>query len=35
MKIYVGNLSFDVTEDEITAEFGTYGAVGTLSLIHI
>jgi RNA recognition motif-containing protein len=27
MKIYVGNLSFDVTEDELTAEFGTYGKV--------
>jgi len=27
MKIYVGNLSFDITEDEILAEFGTYGKV--------
>jgi len=27
MKIYVGNLSYDVTEDELAAEFGTYGNV--------
>jgi cold-inducible RNA-binding protein len=27
MKIYVGNLSFNITEDEILAEFGTYGKV--------
>jgi len=27
MKIYVGNLSFDIAEDEILAEFGTYGKV--------
>ena len=27
MKIYVGNLSYSVTEDEIAAEFGTYGKV--------
>ena len=27
MKIYVGNLSFDITEDEIAAEFGAYGKI--------
>ncbi len=32
MKIYVGNLSFDVTEDEITAEFGTYGKVDSVAI---
>jgi cold-inducible RNA-binding protein len=32
MKIYVGNLSFDVTEDEIAAEFGSYGKVGSVAI---
>ncbi len=32
MKIYVGNLSFDVTEDELSAEFGTYGKVESVAL---
>ena len=32
MKIYVGNLSFDSTEDEITAEFGTYGTVESVAI---
>ena len=32
MKIYVGNLSFDVTEDEISAEFGTYGNVESVAV---
>ena len=32
MKIYVGNLAFDVTEDEITAEFGTYGKVESVAI---
>ncbi len=32
MKIYVGNLPFDVTEDEITAEFGTYGKVESVAI---
>jgi cold-inducible RNA-binding protein len=32
MKIYVGNLSFDVTEDEIAAEFGTYGRVESVAI---
>ena len=32
MKIYVGNLSFDVTQDELTAEFGTYGKVESVAI---
>jgi len=32
MKIYVGNLAFDVTEDEIAAEFGTYGKVESVAI---
>jgi RNA recognition motif-containing protein len=32
MKIYVGNLSFDSTNDEIAAEFGTYGKVESLAI---
>ena len=32
MKIYVGNLSFDVTEDEIAAEFGAYGKVESVAI---
>jgi len=32
MKLYVGNLSFDVTEDEIVAEFGTYGKVESVAI---
>jgi cold-inducible RNA-binding protein len=32
MKIYVGNLSFDTTEDELTAEFGSYGKVESVSI---
>jgi len=27
MRIYIGNLSYNVTEAEITSEFGTYGNV--------
>jgi cold-inducible RNA-binding protein len=27
MKLYVGNLAYDVTEDELAAEFGAYGKV--------
>ncbi len=33
MKIFVGNLSYQVTEDELRQEFATYGAVGTVSII--
>lgn len=32
MKIYVGNLAFDMTEAEIAAEFGTYGKVESVSI---
>jgi len=32
MKIYVGNISFDVTEDELTAEFGAYGKVESVAI---
>ena len=27
MKIYVGNLAYEVTQDELAAEFGVYGKV--------
>ena len=32
MKLYVGNLSFEVTEDEVAAEFGTYGKVESVAV---
>ncbi len=32
MKIYVGNLSFEATEDEIAAAFGAYGKVESVSV---
>jgi RNA recognition motif-containing protein len=32
MKIYVGNLSFDVTEDELSAEFGAFGKVESIAI---
>jgi cold-inducible RNA-binding protein len=32
MKIYVGNLSYDVTEDELAAEFGTFGKVESVAV---
>jgi cold-inducible RNA-binding protein len=32
MKIYVGNLAYDVTEDELAAEFGTYGNVESVAI---
>ena len=32
MKIYVGNLSFDITEGEIATEFGTYGTVESVAI---
>jgi cold-inducible RNA-binding protein len=32
MKIYVGNLAFDVTEDELAAEFGVYGKVESVAV---
>ena len=32
MKIYVGNLSFDVTEGELQAEFGAFGTVESVAI---
>ncbi len=32
MKIYVGNLSYEVTEDELAAEFGTFGKVDSVAV---
>ena len=32
MKLYVGNLAFDVTEDELRAEFGTFGKVESVAI---
>ena len=32
MKLYVGNLSYDVTEDEISAEFGIFGKVESVAI---
>jgi len=32
MKIYVGNLSYETTEDELSAEFGTYGKVESVAI---
>ena len=32
MKIYVGNLSFDMTEDELSAEFGAFGRVESVAI---
>jgi RNA recognition motif-containing protein len=33
MKIYVGNLSRDITEDEVRQEFVAFGAVDSVALI--
>ncbi|MBI4303031.1 MAG: RNA-binding protein, partial [Chloroflexi bacterium] len=33
MKMYVGNLSYDVTEDELRQEFGAFGEVASVSII--
>src|SRR4030042_778193 len=32
MKIYVCNLSYEVTEDELAAEFGVYGKVDSVAV---
>lgn len=32
MKIYVGNLSFNVTEEELRAEFAPFGKVESISI---
>ncbi|HZD60706.1 MAG TPA: RNA-binding protein [Anaerolineae bacterium] len=33
MKLYVGNLSYDTTEDGINSKFSEYGAVESVNLI--
>ena len=33
MNIYVGNLSYDVTEDDLRASFEAYGTVASVSII--
>ena len=33
MRIYVGNLSYDVTEEELQQEFTTYGEVTSVSIL--
>ena len=33
MKIYVGNLAYSVTEEELTSAFGAFGDVASVSLI--
>jgi len=33
MKIYVGNLSFDVTEEELRQEFEAFGEVASVDII--
>jgi cold-inducible RNA-binding protein len=33
MKIYVGNLSFDVTEEELRTEFAAFGKVESIAVI--
>ncbi|MFO8143287.1 MAG: RNA-binding protein [Dehalococcoidales bacterium] len=33
MKIYVGNLSYEVTEDELEREFATFGEVISVNII--
>ncbi len=32
MKIYVGNLSYESTEDELAAEFGAFGKVDSVAI---
>ena len=34
MKIYVGNLSYDMTEDELRQEFATYGEVSSVNILN-
>ena len=33
MRIYVGNLSYDVTEDDLRSEFSAFGKVGSVSIV--
>ena len=32
MKLYVGNLTYEITEDELAAEFGAYGKVESIAI---
>ncbi|HPM81490.1 MAG TPA: RNA-binding protein [Candidatus Anammoximicrobium sp.] len=34
MNIYVGNLSFDATDDDLRTAFGQFGAVSSVSIIR-
>ena len=34
MKIYVGNLSYDTTEEELKQEFATYGEVSSVDILN-
>ncbi len=33
MKIYVGNLSYEATEDDLRAEFGTFGETTSVEIV--
>jgi RNA recognition motif-containing protein len=33
MKIYVGNLPYELTEEELRQEFATFGEVGSVSIV--
>jgi len=33
MKIYVGNLPYEITEEELRQEFATFGEVGSVSIV--
>ena len=33
MRIYVGNLSYDVTEEDLRNEFAAYGKVGSVTIV--
>jgi RNA recognition motif-containing protein len=33
MRIYVGNLSYEVTEEDLRTEFAAFGTVGSVSII--
>jgi len=33
MKIYVGNLPYEITEEELREEFGTFGEVSSVNII--
>lgn len=33
MRIYVGNISYDMTEDELREEFSAFGAVASVNIV--